>query len=183
MDSYNRLHSIAHDATFVAAVSERYDFPLVPNQRCGAWYVRPAADLIHAYFKSTDGHIGVRSRPSHFLAKSKQDHNFNLRRANLSLLPVVLDAGGIVLVDSTRRGKRFPDALSKTIPIWCAVLNRVRFLQGSVADDTEWRENSKLWTLPTCVGRSEHEQIERQIDGWAQDLLVRPRPCPDLECR
>jgi hypothetical protein len=29
-----------------------------------------------------------------------------------------------VLVDSTRRGKRIPDALSKTVPIWCAVINR-----------------------------------------------------------
>jgi tRNA A64-2'-O-ribosylphosphate transferase len=28
-----------------------------------------------------------------------------------------------VLVDSTRRGKRMPDALSKTVPIWCAVIN------------------------------------------------------------
>lgn len=29
-----------------------------------------------------------------------------------------------ILVDSTRRGKRMPDALSKTVPIWCGVINR-----------------------------------------------------------
>ena len=29
-----------------------------------------------------------------------------------------------ILVDSTRRGKRMPDALSKTVPIWCAVMSR-----------------------------------------------------------
>lgn len=27
-------------------------------------------------------------------------------------------------MDSTRRGKRFPDSMSKTIPIWTCVLNR-----------------------------------------------------------
>jgi tRNA A64-2'-O-ribosylphosphate transferase len=32
--------------------------------------------------------------------------------------------GRAILVDSTRRGKRMPDALSKTVPIWCAVINR-----------------------------------------------------------
>lgn len=30
-----------------------------------------------------------------------------------------------VIVDSTRQGKRFPDAFSKTVPIWSAVINRV----------------------------------------------------------
>ncbi|KAF9206886.1 hypothetical protein BGZ49_001611 [Haplosporangium sp. Z 27] len=28
-----------------------------------------------------------------------------------------------IIVDSTRKGKRVPDALSKTIPIWCATIN------------------------------------------------------------
>lgn len=29
-----------------------------------------------------------------------------------------------MMVDSTRKGKRFPDSMSKTIPIWTCVLNR-----------------------------------------------------------
>lgn len=29
-----------------------------------------------------------------------------------------------MIVDSTRKGKRFPDSMSKTIPIWACVLNR-----------------------------------------------------------
>lgn len=29
-----------------------------------------------------------------------------------------------MIVDSTRKGKRFPDSMSKTIPIWTCVLNR-----------------------------------------------------------
>lgn len=32
--------------------------------------------------------------------------------------------GGCIIVDSTRKGKRFPDSMSKTIPIWACVLNR-----------------------------------------------------------
>ena len=32
--------------------------------------------------------------------------------------------GGCIIVDSTRKGKRFPDSMSKTIPIWTCVLNR-----------------------------------------------------------
>lgn len=30
-------------------------------------------------------------------------------------------------MDSTRRGKRFPDSMTKTIPIWTCVLNRAIF--------------------------------------------------------
>lgn len=36
----------------------------------------------------------------------------------------VAQKGGCMVVDSTRRGKRFPDSMSKTIPIWTCVLNR-----------------------------------------------------------
>lgn len=32
--------------------------------------------------------------------------------------------GGCIIVDATRKGKRFPDSMSKTIPIWICVLNR-----------------------------------------------------------
>lgn len=75
----------------------------------------------------------------------------------------------LVIVDSTRRGKRFPDALSKTIPIWCAVLNCARAkLRNEIVD-----EDGKLWTLPTAVSRSEHAQIDAKVGEWAESLLVR----------
>ena len=32
--------------------------------------------------------------------------------------------GGCSIMVSTRKGKRFPDSMSKTIPMWCCVLNR-----------------------------------------------------------
>jgi len=111
--SYNRIHSIGEDAQFVAT-RVRSAYPALPivgqsplrwlrldlpsrtsswcprltpqscpaNQRAGAWYVKtnqntPAGTSAeeYAYFKSTDGHIG---QPA-----------FNLRRANLVLLPLI----------------------------------------------------------------------------------------------
>ncbi|GAA6006658.1 hypothetical protein JCM10207_005009 [Rhodosporidiobolus poonsookiae] len=163
-DTYNRLHSISHDANFVHdQVAPAFpDFPLVANQRAGAWYVKASDEKAHAYFKSTDGHAN--------------EHNFNLRRANLALLPLIKERQGIIFVDSTRRGKRFPDALSKTIPLWCAVLNKARVTllppspENSDASPEEWKEQGALFTSPQAVGRSEHSQIEVKIDGWAKDL-------------
>ncbi|KWU46929.1 initiator tRNA phosphoribosyl transferase [Rhodotorula sp. JG-1b] len=163
-DTYNRLHSIADDADFVRnEVGAAYaDFPLVANQRAGAWYVKPTREHIHAYFKSTDGHAG--------------QHDFNLRRANLILLPIIKNRGGIIIVDSTRRGKRFPDALSKTVPIWCAVLTRARMLLLPPSEDNSsvpadvWERQASLCTSPQAVGRSEHAQIQERIEEWAKQL-------------
>ncbi|BGP12529.1 hypothetical protein JCM10213_007627 [Rhodosporidiobolus nylandii] len=164
-DTYNRLHSISHDADFVHnEVAPAFpDFPVVANQRAGAWYVKPSDEKAHAYFKSTDGHAG--------------EHHFNLRRANLVLLPLIKERQGILFVDSTRRGKRFPDALSKTIPLWCAVLNRARVLllppneENSTVSAEVWEKEGKLYTSPQAVGRSEHSQIEAKVEGWAKDLV------------
>lgn len=43
-----------------------------------------------------------------------------------------------MIVDSTRKGKRFPDSMSKTIPIWTCVLNRAiaQFIRDFHMDDT-----------------------------------------------
>ncbi|KAI6359709.1 hypothetical protein MCOR25_006975 [Pyricularia grisea] len=115
----NRLRSIRDDADFVASVHAAYATgpetrrPLVANERCGSWYVPPGSKGGSAYFKSTDGHQG--------------QWKFSTRRLNLHLLPLISEHDGCIIVDSTRRGKRIPDALSKTIPIWCCVLNRVLF--------------------------------------------------------
>lgn len=102
-----------------------------------------------AYFKSTDGHTSQWS--------------FNLRRANIHLLPSIISHGGIILVDSTRRGKRHPDALSRTVPIWCAVINRAIGLDG---------EPAGLFTPPDAVSPSEHSQMDDKIQGWAEELIV-----------
>ncbi|KEP50671.1 initiator tRNA phosphoribosyl transferase [Rhizoctonia solani 123E] len=97
--------------------------------------------------------------------------NFNLRRANLHLLPLVVAHGGIVLVDSTRRGKRHPDALSRTVPIWCAVINRALGLAG---------DHSGLFTPPDSVSPSEHAQMEDGIQKWAELLNSSEYTLPHL---
>jgi tRNA A64-2'-O-ribosylphosphate transferase len=55
-----------------------------------------------------------------------------------------------------------PDALMKTVPIWCAVFNRLLFA-GDV-------EAGQLYTPSKCVSRSEHAQIEQQLDGFVSEL-------------
>lgn len=166
----NRLRSIRQDAAFVAALAAAYGLPLVANERCGSWYVPPGRKAASAYFKSTDGHAGQWS--------------FSTRRLNLHLLLDVIAAaaaaenwgggreggcgggggGGCVVVDSTRRGKGMPDALSKTVPVWCCVVNRVVF-----PDRTAWHA---LHLPPAAVGESERSQIEARIPAFVDSFLA-----------
>ena len=84
------------------------------------------------------------------------------------------DAASIILVDSTRSGKRIPDALSKTVPIWCAVINRAILLHraNGEAQDSSEKWDTALYTPPGSVSTQEHKQIELRLDGWARDLVV-----------
>ena len=148
----NRLRSIAQDSTFVASLSALYGLPLVANERCGSWYVPPAAKAASAYFKSTDGHAG--------------QWGLSTRRLNLHLLDLIAERGGCVVVDSTRRGKRMPDALSKTVPIWCCVMNRVIF------PDKVGEEWHGLYVPPGAVAESERSQIEARVPGFVEAFLA-----------
>lgn len=82
---------------------------------------------------------------------------------------VLISQGRCILVDSTRKGKRIPDALSKTVPIWCSVINRA--IQKHTPRDA-W--DACLHTLPSVVSRSEHAQIEARLDMFADRLLKVP---------
>jgi tRNA A64-2'-O-ribosylphosphate transferase len=152
LSTHNRLASIISDSAFVESVASAYELPLVANERCGSWYIPPSLKSGSVYFKSTDGHMG--------------EWSFSLRRLNLQLLDVVEKWGGAVVVDSTRRGKSMPDALSKTIPTWCCVMNRAVF----GGDKTQ--EAMGLFTPPQAVGESEHAQMEKRIDGFVRQFLV-----------
>lgn len=55
-----------------------------------------------------------------------------------------------------------PDALSKTVPIWCAVLNRTLFPSNT------WSHNVNF--PPDYLGASEQWQIEQRIDGFVKSL-------------
>ena len=84
-----------------------------------------------------------------------------------------------------------PDALSKTVPIWCCVLNRtiVRLRERERKQSTE-QEGTQVGTShlnsdtlsgdgwdtelhlpPYLISPSERDQIEQRIDGWVDDLL------------
>lgn len=106
---YNALRSIYHDSLFVAEIRRLWpELPLVANLRCGLWYSSHFDAT--CYFKSTDGHAG--------------NWSFNPTRLNIHVAKLAVEKGGCIIVDATRKGKRFPDSMSKTIPIWMCVLNR-----------------------------------------------------------
>ncbi|KAL8796508.1 MAG: hypothetical protein Q9195_001182 [Heterodermia aff. obscurata] len=150
----NRLASIAHDSSFVCDLHSLFHLPLIANERCGSWYIPPAVKTASAYFKSTDGHTGQWA--------------FSCRRLNLHLLDYIGKHNGCIIVDSTRRGKSMPDALAKTIPIWCAVLNQLLFGTGEVS-------------LPEhVVGDSERAQVEERLGGWVEDAKALNLDLPRL---
>ncbi|KAL2362918.1 hypothetical protein RJZ56_004171 [Blastomyces dermatitidis] len=144
----NRLRSIEADAEFSQNVADYYELPLVANERCGSWYIPPDRKAGSAYFKSTDGHEG--------------QWDFSLRRLNLQLLDILKKNRGCVIVDSTRRGKSMPDALSKTVPIWAAVMNRALFPDDKAFHDVQFPQN--------FLGASEESQIEKRIDAFVVSL-------------
>ncbi|CAO1614133.1 unnamed protein product [Jaminaea pallidilutea] len=187
---WNRLHSIDEDARWVEHVADAVpgDLPFVANLRCGAWYLSPkvhvgSADETYCYFKSTDGHAG--------------EWSFSLKRPNLDVARVIQQRGGVVIVDSTRRGKSLPDALSKTIPIWCAVLTEAsrRKYGGALVHDAPattvqmalpFREvnaskETALRTPRHQVPPSEHAQMKTRISAWVQQLLHSDLPIPRLD--
>lgn len=137
-----RLRSISDDADWL-----RHDvfarIPNVPfflNKRCGSWYYDPQL-CQSSYFKSTDGHPGSWA--------------FNLARLNLHCLVECIGKGSVVIVDSTRYGKRFSDALVRTVPIWCAVINTVRSGHSLATPASE--------LLPPWVPPSERDQIDQLV--------------------
>ncbi|EAA32270.1 hypothetical protein GE21DRAFT_7289 [Neurospora crassa] len=154
----NRLKSIQHDAAFVHEVADVLGLPLVANERCGSWYIDPQLKRSSAYFKSTDGHTG--------------QWKFSTRRLNFHLLEVIGRNDGCIIVDSTRRGKRMPDALSKTIPIWCTVLNQALFPSHP--------ESHTLHVPPTVVSSSEHSQMSSRLPFFLSSLLALQPDIPSL---
>ncbi|KAL9578897.1 MAG: hypothetical protein Q9212_005424, partial [Teloschistes hypoglaucus] len=157
----NRLSSIHHDSVFVQQVANHYSLPIIANERCGSWYIPPGLKAGSAYFKSTDGHM--------------REWGFSSRRLNLQLLDIVGRHGGCIIVDSTRRGKSMPDALSKTIPIWCTVMNRLVF--------EEWPRDFPLYTPDAVVSRSEHSQIEARIPALVEEAKLLDLPLSILRHR
>lgn len=66
-----------------------------------------------------------------------------------------------------------PDALSKTIPIWCSVLNRVLF-----PDNAQCHE---LYAPPQVVSQSEYTQMTALLPSFVNALLALKIPITDLQ--
>ncbi|KAD6454833.1 hypothetical protein E3N88_09539 [Mikania micrantha] len=167
------VSSIHEDSIFVSEIAQLWpELPLVANMRCGLWY----AKKFHSscYFKSTDGHTNNLS--------------FNTSRLNLHVATLAGQRGGCMIVDSTRKGKRFPDSMSKTIPIWTCVLNRAILnyrnkMNGinkpkeggtsaqncgtTVQESLEW--DSSLH-LPLWVPDTEKIRIDSKLNEWVKVL-------------
>lgn len=103
-------------------------------------------------------------------------------------------------MDSTRKGKRFPDSMSKTIPIWTCVLNRcirnhlnksndVALLNDGVSNVAIWSigGHNVVTTLiiddssfvPRCDSTLEHSQIGLYLLDIVE-LFTRRFYCQDL---
>jgi len=67
-----------------------------------------------------------------------------------------------------------PDALSKTVPIWCTVVNRAISMRRKQHDgepvSAEW--DIQLYTPPRVISAQEHHHITEKLDGWANMLAV-----------
>ncbi|KXZ52060.1 hypothetical protein GPECTOR_10g1083 [Gonium pectorale] len=90
---YNCVASVLSDAAFVMEIQALYPgTPLLANLRCGLWYTRCPDGT--CYFKSTDGHNG--------------NWSFSCTRLNWNVCELAASHGGVIIVDATRKGKRFP---------------------------------------------------------------------------
>jgi tRNA A64-2'-O-ribosylphosphate transferase len=58
-----------------------------------------------------------------------------------------------------------PDALSKTVPIWCAVINKLLFEKIG--------GNYSFHTPTQSVSESEHSQIEQRLDEFVRQAKVK----------
>jgi tRNA A64-2'-O-ribosylphosphate transferase len=190
---HNRLRSIQQDAEFAEAVADTYGRPLIANERCGSWYIDPEKKAGSAYFKSTDGHTGVwkfssRRLNLHLLEIIGKNDGY-VEYSFLLEERCWFNTCRCIVVDSTRRGKRtkpifqsidhanmwigMPDALSKTIPIWCSVLNHFLY-----PNDTRFHD---VYTPPQVVSESEHVQITSLLPSFVLALETLKIPIDNLQ--
>jgi Rit1 N-terminal domain len=87
------------------------------------------------------------------------------RRPNITLLREAVLDGGAVDVDDTRAGKIGPDAPSKTLPTWSAILSAVG--AGLDTNSGESQQLQSLLHLHPSVPPAEDGAIRRLAPGIA----------------
>ena len=125
-------------------------FPHWNFQHCNLqkWYSFPFATAPSAHFKSTDGH--------------KNTYQLSLKRMNLQFLTTATSASrdnGATLIVDASKSKVFPDSFSRTLPIWCAVLNRLVLTyrrEGDSHSSSSFDWDSGLYT-PHSISQEEHD--------------------------
>ena len=153
------LLSISEDSEWVRVLQESFcGWGIVSNHRCGTWYVPSELEASTCYFKSTDGH-----------PESLQKHAmFGLRRLNLHLLEESLwhKYKGLIIVDSTKNpNKQFPDSFTRTIPVWCCIVNRVcQNLKSNVS------EYKYPLTMHSSISSEEKQIVESLLDDKVNEL-------------
>ena len=152
-DVLNRLRSIFVDYAFVEETIETLGVTNVfANLRCGAWYT----DLRKAKtctFKSIDGH--------------NLNHQFSQSRLNTHVLLEAsrCESSEAIIVDTTKsKTKRFPDALAKTVPIWCATINRAC---GVIEEDARIEKDE----FPDFVSENELRAIETKMSNFVEAFV------------
>lgn len=106
----------------------------------------------------------------------------------VSIRDFAAEKGGCIIVDATRKGKRFPDSMSKTIPIWACVINRALADIHKNLNPQEYaldiEENGAgghsldYWDcqlhLPIWVSETEKNNIANLLDSWVEALKACP---------
>lgn len=99
----------------------------------------------------------------------------------MNVVQLAIHHGGCFIVDSTRKGKKYPDrfvfvdkylksiSFSRTIPIWSATINKVASIlkKNSLVYNFPETELS----MPPWISLSEISQIEKLIPSFAQVFL------------
>ena len=153
----NRLKSIYYDSDIVDNLCKMLpNSELVANLRCGIWYCKNQC-VNTCYFKSTDGH--------------NNQWDFNLRRLNINLLELAYKNNSVIVVDSTTNHRKvYPDALSKTLPIWVYIMNM--YIDKLLNNETKDIHNIKL---PRFISENERkgllECLEKKSENWILELM------------
>ena len=148
---WDSLNSIFYDSLYIEQLQKLMpDVPFYANLRCGLWYGHKWDGTV--YFKSTDGH--------------RDKWSFSLSRLNSNLLSALAEHGAAAVVDSTRRGKLFPDALSKTIPIWACVVNRALYRLRQNYQNQQQHSNKLNTTLQSDTEIEKNKaNSEQHLEG------------------
>ena len=108
------------------------------------------------YFKSTDGH--------------NNNWSFSATRLNAHVAEAAATRGGCVVDDATRSAtKRFPDSMSKTIPVWAEVLNRGVAESRRLARDARGDEAEGTAAADDDDATSERRDAAAAADAAADD--------------